>query len=481
MELQLSSQSLGCPNCGDPLNLYNPEKSKIVKCPGCSQLLALQENGSATEIEKLKTPPKYKLPEIKIGDWINYKGEDLKVIGHAVFQEEGTNYRWSEFYLKGFTEVYSLSEFKGGYCMFKEAFLLPDEVKDWKNSLEVNDRSYDLFNKYTIVLRDVKGEIPFDPEKTTAAIEYVAPPYMMICQKISGKAGTSYFQGEYVSTRQLEKLFGRSFPDPEVTPATKVLNRKFTPRQAFLAYLVFLFLIICYQLYYGSIHPDKKLVSTSSITANTGFIRPTTEVQPEPVLVDPASVEIGDTSGMGPEAYQKLLVQLGLAKDTAKPKELTSDLFARPGEVITPSFHVSDEFSVLNIKLFSPVENEWISIDGILVNEKTNEERYFASDIEYYTGYEDGAAWAEGSKTSDLYITHVPQGDYHLVFSAMMTANHETTYFDTEVIENPGSKSNLVWMAIFLSIFPIVFFFMERDVNKKRWSNSDYNPYSDYE
>lgn len=86
-------------------------------------------------------------------------------------------------------------------------------------------------------------------------------------------------------------------------------------------------------------------------------------------------------------------------------------------EYVSPSFEVIDIAVPIKINLYSDVSNSWAYAGVSVVNEMTNEEEFAEQDIEFYSGYEDGYHWTEGSQSVNFHICGLKPGKYHLVIS----------------------------------------------------------------
>jgi hypothetical protein len=68
---------------------------------------------------------------------------------------------------------------------------------------------------------------------------------------------------------------------------------------------------------------------------------------------------------------------------------------------------------LIHIKTDSPLENEWLETNMVLVDEVEGKERSYSAGLEYYSGYDDEGGWHEGETTRDDYMNGVDAGKYH--------------------------------------------------------------------
>ena len=120
---------------------------------------------------------------------------------------------------------------------------------------------------------------------------------------------------------------------------------------------------------------------------------------------------------------------------------------------VTPSFNVSDASSSMEIELMSDVSNNWLETTTVLVNEKTNQTWEVTEGVEYYQGVEDGERWTEGSTTTDVLLSEIPQGRYHLnVYPA--SGNPLSNRLNIKVTVNGTLWRNLICCTLLLAVIP---------------------------
>ena len=126
----------------------------------------------------------------------------------------------------------------------------------------------------------------------------------------------------------------------------------------------------------------------------------------------------------------------------------------------------------------APVDNSWASVQIALINEKTGEEVYANKDIEYYHGYTDGESWSEGSNTEEFNLCGVSAGKYHLAISSSKdTADLNATYVAIKANWNAPSNRNVWFICILMGVITLGLFYLDRNFEIKRWSDSSYTPY----
>jgi hypothetical protein len=104
--------------------------------------------------------------------------------------------------------------------------------------------------------------------------------------------------------------------------------------------------------------------------------------------------------------------------------------------------------------MWAPVNNDWFFGEISLVNENDGTEYMFTKDIEFYSGYEDGYNWHEGSPYGEAFISAVPEGRYHVKVYPEFSGT--TDVFTIRIIRDVPTNMNFFIVAIALALAPIV-------------------------
>jgi hypothetical protein len=86
--------------------------------------------------------------------------------------------------------------------------------------------------------------------------------------------------------------------------------------------------------------------------------------------------------------------------------------------VASAPFTLPDRRTNTELILYSPVHNDWVSLNISLVADGGTPAFDAASTIEYYTGFDSDGAWDEGSQQSEVLFRRVPGGTYRLLVEA---------------------------------------------------------------
>jgi hypothetical protein len=80
-----------------------------------------------------------------------------------------------------------------------------------------------------------------------------------------------------------------------------------------------------------------------------------------------------------------------------------------------PTIKIPYDNSIINVELrVNDLSNDWAGAEVSLINDKTDEERFFSIETEYYSGIDGGESCREGSLTNDGNLNDVAAGTYHI-------------------------------------------------------------------
>lgn len=150
--------------------------------------------------------------------------------------------------------------------------------------------------------------------------------------------------------------------------------------------------------------------------------------------------------------------------------------------ITTPVFSVGKDVSNMQIHLHAPVNNAWLYVGGELVSDDDNTTWPFEVTVEYYSGYEGGESWSEGSRDGSIRISSVPKGNYYInmdIEEGDYPARdiHNTDQFHLWVQRDVPTFMNFLMALFLVSLYPIWFFMQLSKVESSRWSDSDFSPY----
>ena len=121
--------------------------------------------------------------------------------------------------------------------------------------------------------------------------------------------------------------------------------------------------------------------------------------------------------------------------------------------------------------------NNWIGLDMTLVNKATGEAWPASREISFYSGYEGGESWSEGSRNDEVVFLDIPPGTYYLAVDPEMSPESPMPVRDTVEIKTGGTGwSNFVLLMIFLVAFPVFTRMRVAGFETRRWMESDHPP-----
>jgi hypothetical protein len=126
------------------------------------------------------------------------------------------------------------------------------------------------------------------------------------------------------------------------------------------------------------------------------------------------------------------------------------------------------------------LDNDWVELDGALVNAQTGKAVGFTNAFSYYSGRDSDGSWSEGSRRDTSLITEVPAGTYNLIVEgAAGNANGRPTLVHLALNHDVAPWRNF-WLALLaIAAYPAVLIWQRRRFEADRWAESDYGPVSD--
>ncbi len=115
---------------------------------------------------------------------------------------------------------------------------------------------------------------------------------------------------------------------------------------------------------------------------------------------------------------------------------------------------------------------------GDLINEETGLVEGFELPISLYSGVEDGESWSEGSGSTGATVGTIPAGRYILRLEAQWgDAWQRPASVNVRVRQGTPRIALWIFTLVMLSVFPLLMAIYHYSFERRRWSNSDFNPY----
>jgi hypothetical protein len=435
-ELQLTNtrsseppvKSFSCVHCENRIEVKTYPFAQSFACTNCGLQYVLTKDGfkSTQKYPHLDTGP-----DITLGSRGEVKGIFYEVIGYAL-KEENNQYhsQWKEYTLYNREEGYAfLSEYAGHWTYVREQGAAPVLKSDKVKSFVYGGEDFQLFNAYGFTIRNARGEFSgnlFQSEKTYCK-EFISPPEVWIKEQRKGE-GIVWFLGEHISGKELEKTFDMPAGAP-------------------------------YKTGIGAVEP-KFFISPYKLARMTGL-----------------GVLLLVALHLLVSSFRQNRVILD--QDFSFTTDLSANDTAQNLSYVSKPFHLDKWRSNLSFDIHAPVDNDWFELGATLVNTKTGAEYSLEKGVEYYRGYTDGENWTEGSTSENAYLAQIPSGDYILQLQGVrsMGYNHINN-FQVRVTYDVSTERNLFFSILFLLVWPVVQYIRTNNIEKKRWYNSPFSPFS---
>lgn len=421
-----STRVFNCPGCGAALEVTALGYTTTIICKSCKSILDAT-HPLYEKVGLFNQAVKYE-PIFEIGSFGTLKGVKWKIIGFMVRRDRTYDFSWHEYLLynpyKGFRWLLCID---GHFSLTSRLRGIPNLTGQGLevNELHYDNQKYDLFNKGKAYVEYVVGEFYWRVEQgeSVEMRDFISPPFMISEELGSGELNWSI--SEYVDKKEVMSAFKTAENAP----------------------------------YVGSVHNG----------AN----------QPNPYVMDKrfktifafSMAAIFIIALVSSVMYPSKVVKTDVASKSEIPYSKTFD-----------SFVIPDSIGSLDVKVQSPVNNQWVDADITLVNEDTGAEFSFSQGVEYYSGYDSDGSWSEGSQVAEKTISGVPGGTYHM--EADVSGDMPAPYANITIVRHGSMMMNFFIAFMLLAIPAAWIAFRKRSFEINRWSQSDYNPYltaSDYE
>lgn len=424
-----TNKTVTCSFCDSIIIIRNYKNSVTFFCESCRSEHSIDDIFEAKITQKLKdyeTKISKNEQIISLGQKGIIKEIEWEVIGYI--EKIDCNEIWSEYLLFNETEGYSwLSEFEGHWNFIQVCTESPkvssqqgfNKIKAKANYLGA---SYSLFHKGTSTVKYAVGEF-FWPLKIGETVYYetfISPPKSITFEKFDQEFIWSI--AEYIKFSEIKKAFkiqSKRFSFQFDVYSNQPFVFEKSLKQISKIWIIFFIILSLIQLIYF-ISAKNTLVLSSHYSLNT--------VESENVIT-------------------------------------------------TQPFELKDNDTNLEINLLTQLENNWIEIQGALINIENGKAWDFSKVIEYYSGYDSDGSWTEGQKNESVIFNQVPSGKYHLVFDSVSSENLPINY-SIEIKRDVPTWINYFLAILFLSFIPLFFLLLRFRFERARWSRSNFSPYS---
>jgi hypothetical protein len=419
MSSQLSQiQTHTCGNCGKVHSYPAALQYRIFVCPDCHSYFE-KEGG---DWQKRNTCPAVEWHPIALGMQAVFDGETYTVAGYAELNTPEGYYetRWHEYFLFGEKGARAfLSETNGHWVFLKEMADLKALNIQSRQIFLSRDQKLHTFKKihrYATKCESAIGFFDFPLFAKASAEEAIKLPEHLIIEK-RGKDKHA-FLGYYVKPHELKAAFQQELELP---------------------------------LRYGT-------GTSQSFYFNHHFY----------IILLIAGFAIG---------FINLLSNITLQEETLVEHRVDIQDSSWQNRVVTPSFEISGRTSPVEVLVKCPgLNNDWLSFDVALINEKTGEAFYTEVGLEYYSGVDEDGHWTEGKMSNSFTICSVPPGTYNAAFKLYKSSLAVPTIYLTLKRGHAYMANGFTCMLICLIICAVVYI-SQLYFEKNRWEGASYTQY----
>lgn len=414
------TDALSCPNCGGTVTIRLPGETVNAVCQYCQSVLDARS-------PKLQVLQRFQdrvavRPLIPLGSTGKMHGAEWTALGfqQVTMRVEGVSYSWREYLLhapeRGFRY---LTEYAGHW---NDVVPLKDapQVIGKGQQARVQHRGvwFRHFQRASAGTSFVLGEFPWQVRvgDRMQSDDFIHPPLLLSREQT--RSEVTWSLGEYVPPRRVWEAFRLEGTPP--APRGVFANQPSPhPAMAPLWYACLAFAAALLVLL---------LVSSRSTR------------------------EVYAGSGTFAEAYS-----------------------AEHNVLVSEPFTITGRPSRLRVKVKTDVSNGYAYFDMTLVDEGTGRTREFGAETSYYSGYDGGSRWSEGSPRDQASVPRVPPGRYRLVVAPQ--ASTGMRYSIRAVHGGPALSLYLLALLALLAP-PVVRLLMSATFEHSRWMESDYAPSS---
>ena len=369
-----------CPSCGAPVTIRAVGHTVSVVCQSCKAIIDTT-NENYKVISKVAAATLV-VPFIPLGQKGKIKGETFQVIGFMQRKPSLSVYSWREYLLfnpfKGFR---FLTEADGHWNYVSMVKDQPERRSE--SEVKYLGERYKLFERGDGVVEYVIGEFYWRVQvgEKVQIDDYICPPHILSLENSPGESNWSL--GEYI--------------EPDAVKAAFQIEGEFPVRVG--------------------VAPDQEWSMGQKKTEIGKYAWKFFAVM---VLIQAKSCLFAPNHKVFQESYKYVAFQ--------SEKER---------EKLGPSFELKGGKDNVQVSFSSTVSNDWLELEGVLVNDATGEEYEFNLGNEYYWGSDSDGSWTEGSRNSDFLISAVPAGNYHLNFQVVGATDDLTPLVSDVVVVTP--------------------------------------------
>ncbi|MCB0698061.1 MAG: DUF4178 domain-containing protein, partial [Chitinophagaceae bacterium] len=383
----IEHKEISCPKCGQTIVYYDTEGSSYYGCSNCHTYFRYEHDDQPEILDTFRRGYSF-TPDLKPGEKATFHGTEFVVTGYMEKHDTVQNVYWREYMLFSPSKesYYVLAHAEGEWYLVWESqrqdfTVMNTNVMNPEYVAMQQDpyKKYEHFTSYTFDITYAAGEFDtniLDDIDKVYVEEYMDPPDMLVSEKKNSIK--QWYRGLNISEYELKQAFGEEVADRFPTTFYDTYNRQWLP--VFYTGMITMGMILITYAMFTSLKPSRYLINQTFVTSNDNSS-----------WQNPPPVNAGIINVNGPAA--------------------------------------------LSFMFSTSVNNSWMELSVSMVNTATGKTYEFTKPVEYYSGYEEGEHWSEGSQSADAILSRIPSGEYQVnVF--VITDMGTTQAFTMQVEEN---------------------------------------------
>lgn len=410
-----------CPACGGQIRIHAVGQSLSAACSHCTSVIDVSSR-ELNILQKAQKATKKIDPDIKLDSVGTLQGVRWRVIGIILQTDSTEMWYWVEYLLfnplKGFRW---LAENQGHWTLFKKTKYKP---KTTGNTATLYNNTYKLYTADESKVVQAIGEFYWRIKvgESSKVKDYIKPPEMLSMAKSDSDVVWSI--GEYLPQAQVEAAFNLKGQLP--------LQNGVAPHQ-----------------------PSPHAQTIGPLLKRAGFL-----------FAALVASQIAFSCGRSSE-----LVLSESFEPTAATLRAGKQLVSKP-------FVLPDGLHSLEVQAEANVNNQWVNLGMTLINTESNEAVNFDHEISYYSGYEGGESWSEGSPRTNRLLSAIKAGTYILTIDPDNLESLTDKRLQIAVTRDVFFMGNFWLGFIYIVLLPLLLGALSIRFEMSRWENSDYSPYN---
>lgn len=421
----VAAQVFRCPSCGSPMSARSAE-IKSVGCVSCGAVVDTSDRNYQLLSAAMTSQDEHYTPRIPIGSEGVLGGKPIEVIGFMVKRtvSDGVAYDWREYLLAGENGTYSWLIEYNGHWNVGDVLSRQPRISGVPATLKYDQVDYKHFSNYQAEVIQVAGEFTWRVTRgdTTTNSDYVAPPLMLSRERTKNEV--SWAMCRYVEPDEIKAAFKLTAGLPEPL-----------------------------DIYANQPNPwEDKHKGICSLFWKLALVA----------------------------VVAQLVFAFAFGGKTLLKQEVDFSPLNADETFTSKTFELSSRANKVSVENETNLNNNWVSLNLVLVNKATGAAWPATRELSYYQGVDDGESWSEGSKSDEVSFVDIPPGTYYLAIDPDLATDKPSTVHTSLKVAKPSTPwSNYIFLMIFLLVFPVFSRMRRASFEASRWMESDHAPVSD--